>query len=98
MSVSPLGNNLIIEVIPNETKTAGGIILSDKFVEESCTGRVVAVNPFSYHPNGVQRQQICDVGDVVLFAKRSGTKVIHAPAGKDWLAVPEDCLIYKVAE
>jgi len=94
--IKPLGTNIIVEVIPNETKTSGGIILTEKQVEESCTGMVVAVNELSYHPDGRQRQSLVEVGQVVLFAKRSGTKVIHAPQGKDWLAVPEDCLIYVV--
>lgn len=97
--IQPLGDNLLIKVIPNETKTAGGILLTQASVEESCTGTVLVVNPESYYRDGTRRNQPqCSVGDTVVFAKKSGTKVLHAPAGEDWLTLPEDCIYYRVEQ
>ena len=97
--IVPLNDQLIVEVIPTETKTAGGILLTPASVETSCTGVVITPNGESYYRDGSRRNQSqCSRGDVVLFAKNSGTKVIHAPAGKEWLAIPEDCIYYRVEQ
>lgn len=95
----PLNDNLIVQVIKNPEKTAGGILLTASSVEQSCTGVVVTPNVDSYYRDGTRRNQSqCQAGDVVLFAKNSGTKVLHSPEGVEWLAIPEDCIYYKLEQ
>ena len=98
MNIVPVNDYLIVEVIEPTKQSKGGIIIPDQYVEESHQGRVVKVNPVSYYRNGDLRQPICDVGDVVVFAKKSGTKVTQVQDGKTYLAIPEDCIYYKVLE
>ena len=97
-SVIPLNDYLIIKVVANKNISAGGIIVPEKFIDESCTGVVIAQNPVSYYRNGDLRQPICDVGDTVVFAKKSGTNIPQSPDGEIWLAIPEDCIYYKILE
>lgn len=95
--IVPLGDQVIVQVIPNPTTSVGGIVLSSKDVEESVTGLVVTPNPESYYRDGTLRgQSQVKAGDKVVFAKKSGTKVLHGPAGVELLAIPEDCIYYIV--
>lgn len=95
--IVPLSDQVIVQVIPNPTESVGGIILQSKDVEESVTGIVVTPNPESFYRDGTRRHQSqVRAGDKVVFAKKSGTKVLHGPAGVDLLAIPEDCIYYIV--
>lgn len=95
--IIPLGDQVIVQVIPNPNTSVGGIVLASKDVEESVTGIVVTPNPESYHRDGTRRNQSqVRTGDKVVFAKKSGTKVLHGPVGVDLLAIPEDCIYYIV--
>lgn len=95
--IVPLGDQVIVQVIPNPTTSVGGIVLSSKDVEESVTGLVVTPNPESYYRDGTRRNHSqVSTGDKVVFAKKSGTKVLHGPAGVELLAIPEDCIYYIV--
>lgn len=95
--VTPLGNNVILKVLEMEDMSKGGILLTAGSKEESVHGMVMAAPQFSYHPNGELRgESLVSEGDTVCFMKGSGTTVMEAPEGEKWLAVPEDCIHYKV--
>lgn len=95
--IVPMNDYLIVQVIKNPEVTQGGILLTAASVEVSCTGIVITANNDSYYRDGTRRNQSqCNAGDVVLFAKNSGTKVLHSPSGVEWLAIPEDCIYYKL--
>jgi co-chaperonin GroES (HSP10) len=95
--IVPLGDQVIVRVEKKPEFSAGGIALPSEAVEESVTGIVVTPNPESYYRDGTLRSQSqVRAGDKVVFAKKSGTKVLHGPAGLDLLAIPEDCIYYIV--
>lgn len=93
---TPLEDRVIIKVIEVENKTTGGILLTDKSLEESTLGEVMIVNSVSYYRNGEQRQPVLSQGDKVRFAKQAGTVMPESPDGETWIAIPEDMIYYKV--
>lgn len=93
----PLNDNVIVRVIENETVTAGGIVLPGSAVEKSTRAEVMVANQFSYHRNGDLRDPLVRAGDIVVMQSGNvGTTVADAPKGETWLAVPEDCIYFKV--
>lgn len=95
--IVPLGDQVIVRVEKKAEFSAGGIALPAEAVEDSVTGVVVTPNPESFYRDGTRRHQSqVRAGDKVVFAKKSGTKVLHGPVGVDLLAIPEDCIYYIV--
>lgn len=85
--ILPMEFNVVVELDPAESKTAGGIYLPESTKEADKTaadeGTLIAVSPhaFSYAewPEGARKPQ---VGDRVLFARFAG--VLRKPkAGQD---------------
>lgn len=69
MKLAPLHDRVIIQRLPEEEKTAGGIIIPDSAKERPMRGTVVAAGPGT---DKVKMQ--VKKGDVVLFAKYAGTE------------------------
>lgn len=69
-SIQPLHDRVIVEVIPTESKTAGGIIIPDSAKEKPQRGKVL------YCGNGVNGEAMkVKVGDTVLYAKHAGNEI-----------------------
>ena len=75
MSIRPLGDKLVIKVIEDTEQTSGGIFIPDSAKEKPQKGEVVAVGPGKTLDDGKKEEMEVKVGDVVLFAKYSGTDV-----------------------
>lgn len=75
MSLRPLHDRLIVERLPEDTKTAGGIIIPESAKEKPQKGKVVAVGKGKIGDDGKVRALDVKAGDVVLFGKYSGTEV-----------------------
>lgn len=79
MIFKPRGNMILVEQIPVETKTAGGIITSG-FEEEKRqqmgqqVGIVRALGNDAYGAGFEGTEPYCEVGDVILFPRYSGTQ------------------------
>ena len=65
--IKPLADRIVIKVIDDVQQTSGGIFIPDSAKEKPQKGEVVAV--------GSGKPMEVKVGDVVLFAKYSGTDV-----------------------
>ena len=93
--LKPLSDNVVVKVLESEEKTKGGIFLPDTAKEKPQQAKVVAVGPGKTLDNGTKSQVDVKEGDVVLFAKYSGTEVkvdgveYLVIAEKDILAVVE---------
>jgi len=97
--IIPFNDIVIVRVIENEALSKGGIVLPTAAVEQSIRGKVVVANTISYDRNGERRQRLVEVGDIVVMQSgHVGTDVSDAPEGERWIAVPEDCIYYKVKE
>ncbi|MFN8578425.1 MAG: co-chaperone GroES [Candidatus Sericytochromatia bacterium] len=91
----PLADRVVVKVLESEEKTKGGIFLPDTAKEKPQQAKVVAVGPGKTLDNGSKSSVDVKEGDVVLFAKYSGTEVkvdgveYLVIAEKDILAVVE---------
>ena len=75
VTFKPLGSRVLIETIEQEEITASGIILPETAKEKPQQAKVLAVGPGDRNEDGDRIEMDVKVGDVVLFAKYSGTEV-----------------------
>ena len=75
MTLKPLGDKIIVEIIEEPQQTASGIVLPDSAKEKSQRGKVVAVGSGKLLDNGERAEMEVKEGDTVMFAKYGGTEV-----------------------
>ena len=73
--IKPLTDRIVIKVIDDVQQTSGGIFIPDSAKEKPQKGEVVAVGSGKTLDSGEKEPMEVKVGDVVLFAKYSGTDV-----------------------
>ena len=75
MKLKPLEDRVIIKAVPEEEKTASGIVLPDTAKEKPMMGAVVAVGDGKWDEDGEKRIPV-DVkkGDKVIYGKYAGTE------------------------
>jgi chaperonin GroES len=75
MTLQPLGDRLIVEVLEEDDATASGIVLPDTAKEKPQRGRVLAVGPGARDEHGKRIELDVAEGDEVIFAKYGGTEL-----------------------
>ena len=75
ISFKPLGSRVLIEPVEQEESTASGIILPETAKEKPQQGKVLAAGPGDRNDSGDRVAMDVKVGDIILFAKYSGTEV-----------------------
>ena len=75
MNIRPLQDRVLVRRAEEETKSAGGIILTGSAQEKPSEGEVVAVGNGKKLGNGSTQSMDVRVGDIVLFGKYSGSEV-----------------------
>lgn len=75
MKVQPLFDNVLIEPLEAEEKTASGILLPDTAKEKGQIGQVVAVGKGKVGPKGDVHPMVVKVGDTVMYKKWGGNEV-----------------------
>ncbi len=75
IQLKPLGGRVVVEPLEQEDVTAGGIVLPETAKEKPQKGSVIAVGPGDRDDKGKHIPMDVNVGDVVLFAKYSGTEI-----------------------
>ena len=75
MSLKPLGNRVVVEPIEQEDVTPSGIVLPETAKEKPQKGKVLSVGPGDRDEDGKRIPMDVSEGDVVLFAKYSGTEI-----------------------
>lgn len=75
MKFKPLLDRVVIKRTPEESRTAGGIIIPDTAKEKPSQGVVVAVGPGARDDAGKIIPMTLKEGDKVLFGKWSGTEI-----------------------
>ena len=73
MKVQPLADNVLIERLEAETKTAGGIVLPDTAKEKPQRGKVINVGKGKILEDGTVRKMQLKKVDLVLFRSYAGT-------------------------
>lgn len=84
----PLNNYVLMERIPEDNKTAGGIIIPDAAKEKPIRGRVVAVGDGEIS-NGNRIPMTVSVGDIVMFTKWASTINEVKIDGIDYVLIKE---------
>ena len=67
MAIRPLLDRVIVKRLEEETKSAGGIVLTGSAAEKSSKGEVVAIGNGRVLDNGERQALEVSVGDTVLF-------------------------------
>ena len=96
MAIQPLGDRILVKLLEEEGKSAGGIILPDMAKEKPQEAKVVAVGKGRLLEDGTVKPLEIKVGDTVLFAKYSGTEVNHEE--KEFLILREDDILAVLKE
>ena len=73
--IKPLGERIVIKVVEDTEQTSGGIFIPDSAKEKPQKGEVIAVGAGKMNDKGEREEMDVKVGEVVLFAKYSGTDV-----------------------
>ena len=89
--IKPLADRIVIKVIDDAQQTSGGIFIPDSAKEKPQKGEVVAVGEGKTNDKGEKEPMEVKVGDVVLFAKYSGTDVKVDDAEYKIVSI-KDCL------
>lgn len=75
MSIRPLQDRVLVRRAEEETKSAGGIILTGSAQEKPMEGEVVAVGNGKKLSNGSVQPLDVKKGDKVLFGKYAGSEI-----------------------
>lgn len=91
MKVVPLNDNVLVQRLEAEEKTAGGILLPDSAREKPRQGKVLALGEGRPLPAGGRAAFAFQVGDRVLFSSYSGTEI--NVDGNDYLLMSEEDIV-----
>ena len=88
LNVKPIGDRVLVEAAPAETKTASGIYIPETVQEKPQYGTVVAVGPGKHaEQTGTLIPLTVKVGDKVIYSKFGGQE--FPIDGKDYLVMRE---------
>ena len=73
--LQPMADRVVIQPLPKEEVTKGGIVLPDTAKEKPIEGKVIAVGPGGMSDDGKRIPMEVKVGDIVLYAKYAGTEI-----------------------
>lgn len=91
MNIRPLHDRVIVKRLEEETKSAGGIVLTGSAAEKSTRGEVVAVGNGRVLENGEVRALQVKAGDTVLFG--SYIEKTEKIEGQEYLIMREDNIL-----
>src|SRR5712692_3106321 len=90
MKLKPLGDRLIVRRHPEESKTAGGIILPDNAKKKPQKGTVLAVGPGKLLKDGTRRGLQVKDGDTILFTTWAGDEFKDRAKDEEILVMHEE--------
>ncbi|MEZ7188979.1 co-chaperone GroES [uncultured Pseudoalteromonas sp.] len=91
MNIRPLHDRVIVKRLEEETKSAGGIVLTGSAAEKSTRGEVIAVGNGRVLDNGEIRALEVKAGDTVLFG--SYVEKAEKIEGQEYLIMREDNIL-----
>jgi chaperonin GroES len=75
ISIKPLGNRVVVKPVEEEDVTSGGIVLPESAKEKPQKGEILATGPGERDDDGKRIELDVAEGDIVLYAKYSGTEI-----------------------
>lgn len=91
MNITPLFDNVLIQPLKAEEKTAGGIILPDTAKEKPQIGTVKAVGKGKTNPDGKVIPIVVKVGDKVMYKKWGGNEI--KVQNEEWTIVSQEDIL-----
>ena len=91
IGVRPLHDRVLVRRMPEEMKTAGGIIIPDTAKEKPQRGEIVAAGKGRVTEDGKVTPLDVKVGDKILFGKYSGTEL--KLNGEEYLMMREEDIL-----
>jgi chaperonin GroES len=91
MKFVPLNENILIERLEAEQKTAGGILLPDNAKEKPRKGKVLDRGEGKVLDNGKRGAFTVNVGDIVLFSSYAGSEITIGD--KEYLIMTENDIL-----
>lgn len=91
IGVRPLHDRILVRRLPEETKTAGGIIIPDTAKEKPSKGQIMATGKGRITEDGKTLPLEVKVGDQVLFGKWSGSEL--KINGEEYLMMKEEDIL-----
>ena len=91
MKFKPLGERALVQIVEREETTASGIVLPDTAKEKPQTAKVVAVGEGKLNNDGQRVSVEAAEGDVIVFAKYSGTEI--SLDGEDYMILDADDIL-----
>jgi chaperonin GroES len=73
--LAPLGSNVIVKPVDEETVSKGGIIIPDTAKEKPHEGEIIAAGPGKVSKAGNLLPMDVKVGDRVIYAKYTGSEI-----------------------
>jgi len=89
--IQPLDDRVVVQPLEEDARTPGGIFLPDTAKEKPQQGKIVATGPGKLLDSGERAKMNVKKGDVVIFAKYSGTEV--EVDGKELMIMRESDLL-----
>jgi chaperonin GroES len=91
IGVRPLHDRVLVRRMPEEMKTAGGIIIPETAKEKPQRGEIVATGKGRVTEDGKVSPLDVKVGDKILFGKYSGTEL--KLNGEEYLMMKEEDIL-----
>lgn len=91
IGVRPLHDRVLVRRMPEELKTAGGIIIPETAKEKPQRGEIVATGKGRVTEDGKVTPLDVKVGDRILFGKYSGTEL--KLNGEEYLMMKEEDIL-----
>ena len=95
VTLKPLDDRVVVQVLDAEVKTAGGILLPDNAQQKPQQGKIVSAGPGKLLESGARASMSVKVGDTVMFAKYGGSDV--EVNGTEYKIMRESDLLAKVS-
>lgn len=96
MSITPLGDRVIVTAGESEEVTASGIVLPDTAKEKPQRGKVTAVGEGKLSKDGKRIAPDVKKGDIVLFGKYAGSDI--KVDGVDYKILRENEILARVED
>ncbi len=74
MTIKPIGNRLVVELVKQKTTSTSGIILSAEEKNEQAVGRIIAIGNGLGSDENITNLGL-NIGDKVLFGKYAGEEI-----------------------
>jgi chaperonin GroES len=95
--IKPCQDLLVIETLPEETVTKGGLIIPETARERPLVGVVLAAGPGKFRKDGSRLPMDCQVGDWVAFSPYANMEMLFDPIqGKQFKIIHDDHIVCKI--